>query len=342
MSEVTYRRAVREDGPRIRGLLVAAYDDNPKSQAAMMDWQYWDNPFGEACSWIAERDGELVSHWAAVPVPVQLDGEPSEGAKGVDIATHPNHQRQGIFRRLAGHLVDDCRQAGLQVLLSHPNPLSFPGVQAVGGVVLGRALAYVRPLDDHWVARRFRMPVRGARVLRRRLFRCPQGDSPRRHDQVPDGLDELWQEVRPHATCGIVRNDAWWQWRYAQRPSGSYVFVTARRGARLTGAAALTVGERFGGRFGLVLEFLAVDQEAARGLSTGLAEAAAEQDAVGLALIGLPGARLTALSTAAGFRRLPRRLEPRPMRVCAIDAAGGLGDLTARRWTMAWGDLDHV
>jgi hypothetical protein len=64
---------------------------------------------------------------------------------------------------------------------------------------------------------------------------------------------------------------------------------------------------------------------------------------VGLALATLPGSAQSVLCTAAGFRRLPRRLEPRPLRMMVLDPANpDARELAARRWTMAWGDLDHL
>lgn len=343
---VAVRRATPEDTPAICGLLAASYDANPKADPAVLRWQYWEDPFGAARSWVAEAAGEVVCHWAAIPVPVRLGGREVPAAKGVDIATHPAYRRRGLFTRVALALLEDCRDAGLEVLLTHPNPASAPAVERAGAALLGRARAYVRPLDAAWLARRLHVPRPLARLGCRLAFPAPEAAAGTRPlPGPPDGLDDLWGQVGAARPAGIVRDAAWWRWRYARRPGGDYRYVETRRGSALAGAAVLTVGERFGGRFALVLELLAPDGEAARPLGAAIASVARAEGAAGVAGIALPGSRQAGLLAAAGLRPLPRRLEPRPLRVMAFTPAAGARARAlpaGRAWTVSWGDLDHL
>lgn len=343
MSQQIIRRASREDDGRIRALLRASFDDNAKGDPAFTRWQYWHNPFGPTRSWVAELGGEVVSHWAAITVPLRLDGQLVSGAKGVDIATHPAHRGKGLYRSVAEALVADCAAGGVAVLLSHPNPESAAGLASAGGVLAAQATAMVRPLDAGWLAGRFHLPRPLAQGLVRAGFRIGRGDEHRRVDVLPDAeIDGLWDAATTSVSSGIVRDAAWWRWRYASRPVRPYTFVETRADGRLTGLAALHVAERFGGRFGLVLELLARDDAAARGLAGGLTVAAAAHGAVGLALATTPGSTLAAQARRAGFRRLPRRLEPRPLRMVVTAPGGDSAALAGRPWSMAWGDLDHL
>jgi glycosyltransferase 2 family protein len=337
-NEPVLRRATSDDDEAIRALLGRNFPENPKRFASFTRWQYWENPFGEASSWVWQAHGRVVAHWAAIPVPMVLDGRRVTGAKGVDIATDPAFRGRGLFRSLGEALRRDCAARAIPVILTHPNPNAARGVEQAGAQHVARVPVYVRPLDDHWLARRFHLPRPAATAVRRAVFPLRQAEGAARADGPPDGLDDLWARAGREVRNGIVRDAAWWAWRYGDRPGSDYRYLAVRRRGRLSGAAVLTERKAFGGRFAFVLEFLAADLDAARSLAAG---AAVHADAVGLACAALPGTPLALQLVRSGFRRLPRRLEPHPFRFMVFDCAG-LGGLPDRPWSMAWGDLDHL
>jgi GNAT superfamily N-acetyltransferase len=339
VAEPVLRRGTPADDEAIRALLAQNFPDNPKRLAEFTRWQYWDNPFGMTRSWLYEAEGRVVAHWAAVPVPMVLDGADVVGAKGVDGATHSDWRGRGLFRSLGEAMRADCGEHGVPVILSHPNPNAARGVEQAGGQLIARVPVYVLPLDDTWLARRFHLPRPVSVALRRVAFGARGAVIGEQVAGVPSGLRALWEVAGADTVNGIRRDASWWAWRYAARPGGEYRCYAVRASGRLRGAAVVTERDAFGARFLFVLELLAADDEAARGLSAAIAEDAG--DAVGAALAALPGTRLAGHAARAGFRRLPRALEPHPFRFMAIDCAG-LGDLTKRDWAMAWGDLDHL
>lgn len=339
MAEPVLRRGTPADDRAIRALLARNFPDNPKQLAEFTRWQYWDNPFGMTRSWLYEADGRVVAHWAAVPVPMVLDGKPVTGAKGVDGATDPDYRGRGLFRSVGAAMRADCTEHGVPVILSHPNPNAARGVEQAGGQLIARVPVYVLPLDDAWLARRFHLPRPVSAALRRVTFGARQAEAGERVDAVPMDIERVWDLAGAAVSHGIRRDASWWVWRYGARPGGDYRYYECRAAGKLRGAAVVTERDAFGARFLFVLELLAADADAARGLSAAIADDAG--DAVGAALAALPGTAIAGHALRAGFRRLPRALEPHPFRFMAIDCAG-LGDLTKRGWSMAWGDLDHL
>lgn len=336
------REAGVDDEAIIRDLLRAAYPDNPKVDPAIMRWQYWDNPFGRTRAWIWELQGQAIAHWAAVPVPLVLNGQSVVGVKTADAATHPQHRRQGLFGELAATYMDELGRSHVPAVLTHPNPDSTPGVSASGAQLVARVPAFVRALDDGWLAQRLHLPRPLVSVARRAAFR-PSGHVGRDAMPVPApprDLDALWQATG--VSYGVRRDSAWWDWRYVRRPSGEYRFAEVRRHGELVGAAALRVREAFGGRFGYVMEFMAADVEAAQQLTAVLDDMARAEHAVGLVLIATPRSPVAVQAQRAGFRRLPQRLEPNPLRFLVAAPAGSSAELAAQDWSIAWGDLDHV
>lgn len=335
------RRAGRQDTAAICDLLTEVFADNPKADPAVLAWQYWDNPYGAASSWVAEENGEVIAHYAAFPIPGRLAGRPALLAMGADAATRPAARGRGVFTALAQAAWQGAADDGCRAVLAAPNPNSLPGAVKAGMVAVADLPAFVKPLDDGWLAARFSIPRAAAALGRRLVFRSHTAGLA--GDEVgapPRGLDALCARTAPFMPWTVAADAAWWRWRYAERPGASYRYFEARRAGALVGAAATTTLELYGGAFLLVLDLVADDGQAAAA-----ALAAAFEDprgAVGAALVALPGSRPARLATAAGFRRLPRRLEPRPLHFGVVPKDPTLPDLAAQPWSVSWSLLDHL
>lgn len=339
---VRVRAATEDDAGQIRALLGGAFSGNPKARPDVMAWQYWDNPFGRARSWVADADGRVVAHYAGIRLPGVLEGRPAPLAMGVDAATDPGWRGLGLFEQLARAVYLDCGQAGIPVTYCLPNPNSLRGFQKAGGRDVGRARVLVASLDDRWLADRTRTLRPVAAALSRLAFRLPRHVRGETVDGPPAGLDELWSAVAPRWSFGVARDAAWWRWRYAERPERPYVFAEARRNGDLVGAAAATVRDDLGGRFLCILELVARDRAAARDVVSALVGRAAVLGTVAVGATVLPGTWHHRMARAAGLRALPRRFEPQPMHVGLADNAGTMPQGALGGWSLCWGDLDHL
>lgn len=336
------RRAGPRDTDAICALLADVFPANPKADPAVLAWQYWDNPWGATSSWVEDTDGALQAHYAVIAIPGRLDGRPARAGMGVDAATRDRARGRGLFSALAKAAYASAAEEGCRVAFTAPNPYSLKGVQNAGLQRLDDLTVWVRPLDDAWLARRTHLPVPLAAVARGALFpgRGVQGLRGEEVGVPPDGLDALWARSAPGVPWGVTGDAAWWRWRFAERPRAGYRLFATRRGGDLVGAAALAEHTGYGGRFLFVLELLADDPAAA---AATLAPALAEpRGAVGLAAVALPGTRLAALVRGAGLRRLPRRLEPRPLHFGVVPGGPDLPDLTRVPWSLSWSLLDHL
>lgn len=351
MSDPLLRVAGRDEDGAIRRVLADAFPDNPKSRAEMTAWQYWDNPFGRSRTWVYEDDGEVVAVYTGVPVPVMLGGRPGLAALGIDAAVATSHQGRRLFTPLSRALYEDLGRHGMTYTLAYPSTASYKGITRAGWRELSRLRVNVLALSDQWVAERFGVPAVLSAAGRKVVFRISKGPRGERCDHIPSGIDELWRDYSSRSgESGVIRDSAWWAWRYGANPDMPYHYYEARRHGGLTGAAVTRVVDAFGGRFAYVLELLAADAWAARALVSAVAagegtagEGTAGQRGVdGVALIALAGSVMDGLSRAAGFRRLPRRLEPHPQYFGAVPNAESSPDPATLAWAVAWGDLDHL
>ncbi|MHB8466506.1 MAG: GNAT family N-acetyltransferase [Acidimicrobiales bacterium] len=336
------RAATEDDDEAIRGVIAAAFPDNPKRRADITAWQYWSNPFGSTCVWVWDDDGAVAATYANFPMPAVFAGEPRLAGNGVDAAVDPAYQGRGLFEPLARALYADSRTHGMVMTLCFiNNPLAIRGTTKAGWLEVGRLGVWVLPVDDAWLARRTHLPTPVARVARRMLTRSPRADGADIGDAVPSGIDRLWADAGG-VTTGVVRGQAWWDWRYGAHPDHPYTFLSARRGDRLRGAAVATTRDAFGGRFVYLLELIAEDDIAAAAVAAAASEHARSIGAAGVAVLALPDTRIAARARGAGFRRVPQRLEPKPTSFGVVPNDPAYAHLQSQRWSVSWGDLDHV
>ena len=337
------RRSGPDEDDELRALAARAFDDNPKSRAAITRWQWWGNPFGDTLVWVWEDEGRIVGQYVAYFAPARLHGRPARLTLGVDAAIDPDYQGRRLFSPLARALYDDCN-AHDAPLLAYPSlEASVRGIARAGWVQVARQRVRVTATDPAWLAQRFRVPRIAARAAKVTVFRTstPPGLTANALTEPPADLDELWSAVEADHPNGIARTAAWWRWRYHEHPEETYHYLEVRDGARLVAATAARVREEFGGRFLCLLELLAVDGRAAKALVDAVAEGALG-DADGVVLTCAPGSRLDRLAGQGGLRAVPKRLDPKPVFFGVVAHPHLLPDPTAVAWSTAWGDLDHI
>lgn len=337
------REATPDDEPGIQACLEESFPDNPKADQTIRHWQYH-NPFGELSAWVYDDGaGRIVGHYANYPVPVLLGGEVAVAGIAVDAAISPSHQNRRLMRPLNEALYRHSAEKGMRVSLAYPsNPIAVKGIRSAGWLEVARLRTLVLAVDDAWLAKRFKAPRFLARVVRGIGFRIGRGDAGSEVGAPPPGLDALWSHTLTAGGVrnGIIRDAAWWQWRYADSPMSEYRYFEVRRGQQLAGAACVVVREDFGGRFAYLLELMAVDAAAARGVVRAVASNV--RDISGIATVAVDGGPLHRLARSAGLRTLPQRLEPKGLWFGFVDNDGTTSHLTSQPWHIGWGDLDHL
>lgn len=175
-------------------------------------WKHFDNPFGRSIILVAEADDRVVGlrafmRWELVTA----RGETLRCVRAVDTATHPEHQRRGIFRTLTMAALDRARDDGIDLVFNTPNPRSGAGYLSMGwqevgtlGVMAapGRGLTTRAhpgdvPEPPQWVS--------GARALHRAPIAA---------------IDD-----RPARGLRTPRTPAYLAWRFSRHPTAHYLAI---------------------------------------------------------------------------------------------------------------------
>jgi predicted N-acetyltransferase YhbS len=108
-------------------LLQQVFPDSTKYTTEYLHWQYIDNPIGNAVGFDAFYNGEIVAHYATIPVMYLLNGKRVKALLSLNTATSNNHQGKGLFSILANKTYDHAKTLGFEFVIGVANQNSTHG-----------------------------------------------------------------------------------------------------------------------------------------------------------------------------------------------------------------------
>jgi GNAT superfamily N-acetyltransferase len=242
--ELLVRPYEEEDEHRVIELLETALGSGPGGARPVefFRWKHFANPFGASFMLIGEADGRIVGFRAFLRWRFQAGESTFHAVRAVDTATHPDHQRSGIFSRLTRDALAGLRD-DTDLVFNTPNEKSLPGYLKMGWEVV----ATVRP------SLRVRRPLRFVRGLRSlRDLDGAAGEPPpveaepavealRDEDAVSALLEAAGSELRGLHT---PRDVPYLRWRYGTAPLLDYRAVRVERAGFLSGLALFRIRPR--------------------------------------------------------------------------------------------------
>lgn len=133
------RRANDDDIPAAIDVAAAALGWNPADpNEAFFRWKHLDNPAGRSPMWLALDGDEIAGFRTMMRWNFRGPDGPRTAVRAVDTATHPTHQRRGIFRLLSTTAVDELTAEGIGFVFNTPNDNSRPGYLRMGWREVGR------------------------------------------------------------------------------------------------------------------------------------------------------------------------------------------------------------
>jgi hypothetical protein len=186
-------------------------------------WKFPPQPDGRLIM-LAEIDGELVAHYAGMPLRFTIDGREWSAAQIVDVystrAARRGFTRKGVWVRTVEEFFARFGRSGRAALLygfPSPRPLRLGVLQLGYDAVEPQPIVYLR-----------RCPQAASSSRWRHLYRAELAA-----DWEPR-LDELWRRVRGDYPVAAVRDAERALRRFAGHPSVHYHrFLILRRGGRL-------------------------------------------------------------------------------------------------------------
>ena len=207
---------------------------------AHWQWKYRDNPEGAQILVAVTDAGEVVGHYAGIPVRVTVDRKPFSfsilGDNMVDRDYRLGLKKPGISTSLLTKFTQDCGgHDRAAVMYGFPTPEMMRMAQRLNEFNPHHAVRLVRSVDGEP-----RVTSRQRIVNLWRQVRYPV----RQVDRFDAAVDRLWERCRDEMRVAIVRDARYVNWRYADCPDVTYRLLQAggTMGFPIVGIAVLRLG----------------------------------------------------------------------------------------------------
>lgn len=86
-----------------------------------LHWLYRKNPIGKAEICNVWQEGQIVAHYAAIPIKAKLFGVQEQGLLSLNTAVHPDHRGKGYFKTLAIRAFEEAHKRGANYVIGVAN-----------------------------------------------------------------------------------------------------------------------------------------------------------------------------------------------------------------------------
>ena len=314
---------------------------------------YIDRPLAEAGSSMAVRGNKIVAAQPFCDLPLHTPWGVGRATLFLDVATHPEHRRQGLFRRVVVAARTAAFERGACLAMTTPNHMAFQGFQRMPewarlcklDCLLAPIGAGARVQDAGSIALGVRLGLAAASVVwhgpRPQALRTRSAPYTIESPWVPGPEAEaLWRSVAAGAGIIAQRDSAFLHWRF----DAGYRLFLARAAHGPVGYAAARIITRAGLKFGMLLDCItAGDGANATPLLAAVLAWLREEGASAALGYFVRHSTPWHQARAAGFVCLPRPLVPRDYPVCASvrpDDPHSAELLNPAHWYMSLADSD--
>ena len=323
MEEIVYREMKPEDIPSLLELFAASF--GKPAPRAHWDWKYSSGP-EKSVVVVAEADHKIVGHYAVLPRTVLVGSKPVRAGLVVDVMTHPDYGRRGIFVKSAVKAFEACGERGISILLGFPNEAAIRGHQKVNWSEIGSLRLLVRPLTVNPVpqimgGRQLPKPVAwiGQTILTCLSRVTVSSGSELRTQSLSAGdflslgaeLEDLLANAWPTDSVKVARTTEWLHWRLAE-PGTEHRVVVIRgpKESRILGAALLNVRDYRNMRVGAVFSLLLREDSSrvVEDLLRGALHEALSKKCDVVVMLESPAMNLAGAARKTMLLRVPRKL----------------------------------
>jgi predicted N-acetyltransferase YhbS len=133
MDVMEIRESEPGDIPQIIEVLKASLGEtSSKKTEELWRYKHVENPFGKSLVLVAVENDEIIGVRALMRWKWQLGKQVFLSFRAVDTATHPEHRRKGVFKKLTMNAIGIAKEQGDDFIFNTPNSQSLPGYLKMG------------------------------------------------------------------------------------------------------------------------------------------------------------------------------------------------------------------
>jgi GNAT superfamily N-acetyltransferase len=189
-------------------------------------WKYTgENPAGESIMYYADNNGEIVGHFAAIPMWYWINGEQVRASHSIAMMIKPEWQNRGLIKFVGDKLLKDLEAQNFPFTYGYPNENAYElHIQFWKYTEIAQQTLFERKLDStsNILLQEFSTSL---------IFK--------KIEKFDDSVNTLWEENKNHFKAIVIRNSNFLNWRYLARPDVSYYSFGAYENDRLVGYCVL-------------------------------------------------------------------------------------------------------
>lgn len=111
----------------ITRFLNEVFPKNDKFTLDYIRWQYAQNPLGTMVGFNAYDNGKIISHFAGLPIALNIFGQDRKGLLCINVSTNANYRGKKLYTILGNKTVECAAEEGFDFLIAVPNANSTHG-----------------------------------------------------------------------------------------------------------------------------------------------------------------------------------------------------------------------
>lgn len=208
--------------------LDRAIEIHPWNRRDLANW-YWkftgDNPAGDSIVFVAEIEKELVACFSAIPMLYWINGEELRGSHSIGMIVTPKMQNRGLILFVAQKMLKKIESQKIPFTYGYPNDNAYDlHIKLLGYEDVTMQRLFHKKMKNNGDNR----SKTSFEDLKWQKIEC-----------FDDRVDILWNKVKNDFKAIVIRNSAFLNWRYLDRPDVPYYAFGAFNGDDLEGYCIL-------------------------------------------------------------------------------------------------------
>jgi len=233
---------------------------SPK-QLENIEWQFIENPEKKCFVDIAfdSENKKTAGIYAVSCVKFKIANSIYVGAQSLDTITDINYRGQGLFTKLANDVYLKAKDFGIALVYGFPNGSSIHGFEKkLEWQVLDPLPFLIKPIKSKY----FTDKIRALKFLPNinlsfSKFKVNKKYTLNEVAIFPVEVNELWKQFSEKIKVAVVRDKAYLDWRYIQKPNEDYKIVHCYdKDEVYLGFVIYSVKEKHNGKIGYIMELI--------------------------------------------------------------------------------------
>jgi len=186
--------------PKIMNLYNLAY--NREKPLKTFNYKLDKTPYGNPIGYLMKYKKIIVGFYVIIPIVIKLKNKKVKGGLSVLTMTHPEHQRKGIFKKLAKKTYNTAKKRGYKFVVSFSvNKNSVDGFKKLG--------FFTEPIYHRNIFSR-----------NKKIDKYPTLFE----NKFPNEIEKLWEyfESKNEFNIQPFKNKKYFDWRYIKNPTKYY------------------------------------------------------------------------------------------------------------------------